>query len=412
MKITSATTQAYRLPLKERMISAKFTMTHRELLVLTLTTDAGLAGTGWCTTAGVGALAARTLIDAYLAPFLIGMDPRHTERIWHRLWSDCHAAGPGGITTLALSAIDIALWDIKAKHAREPLHRLLGGARSAVAVYASAINLHLTKEQLLAQVEDHLSQGYTAFKLKIGRADAEEDIDRCRAVRKLIGARSLMLDANQKWTAGEAVQRCRGLAAVTPAFVEEPLISDDVAGHAHVRAHGGVPLALGEQLCNRFEFWNYVRAEAVDILQPDVWKVGGITEWMKIAALAQCANLVVSPHGALEISLHLAGATPNSGMVENIFGLNLHDFGATTTPIEIRNGAIALPETPGHGVMLDGPALAAQRGARHRRDQARGGDQRRALTVHGRRRCGRSKASGSSTSPMCWPGRSRPINSR
>ncbi len=125
-------------------------MTHRELVLLTVETDAGLAGTGWCTTAGVGALAARALIDAYLAPFLIGEDPRHNERIWQRLWADCHAAGPGGITTLALSAIDIALWDIKAKHAREPLHRLLGGARSTVGVYASAINLHLTKEQLLA----------------------------------------------------------------------------------------------------------------------------------------------------------------------------------------------------------------------------------------------------------------------
>ena len=359
MKITSATTRAFRLPLKERMISSKFTMTHRELVLLTVETDAGLAGTGWCTTAGVGALAARALIDAYLAPFLIGEDPRHNERIWQRLWADCHAAGPGGITTLALSAIDIALWDIKAKHAREPLHRLLGGARSTVGVYASAINLHLTKEQLLGQVEDHLSQGYSAFKLKIGRADADEDLDRCRAVRKLIGARQLMLDVNQKWTAGEAVQRCRALADVAPTFIEEPLLSDDVAGHAHVRAHGGIPVALGEQLCNRFEFWNYVRAEAVDYVQPDVWKVGGITEWMKVATLAQCANLVVSPHGALEISMHLAGATPNCSMVENIFGLNLHDFGATVAQVAIKNGTIALPDEPGHGVVFDGPALAA-----------------------------------------------------
>lgn len=359
MNITSATTRAFRLPLKERMISSKFTMTHRELVLLTVETDAGLTGTGWCTTAGVGALAARALIDAYLAPFLLGEDPRNNERIWQRLWTDCHAAGPGGITTLALSAIDIALWDIKAKHAREPLHRLLGGARASVGVYASAINLHLTKEQLLAQVEDHLSQGYSAFKLKIGRADADEDLDRCRAVRKLIGARALMLDVNQKWSAGEAVQRCRGLAEVAPTFVEEPLISDDVAGHAHVRAHGGVPLALGEQLCNRFEFWNYVRAEAADFLQPDVWKVGGITEWTKVAMLAQCANLVVSPHGALEISMHLAGATPNCAMVENIFGLNLYDFGATARPVIIKNGTIALPDAPGHGVAFDGPALAA-----------------------------------------------------
>jgi L-alanine-DL-glutamate epimerase-like enolase superfamily enzyme len=359
MKITSATTRAYRLPLKERLASSKVSMTHRELVVLTVETDAGITGTGWLTTAGVGALAARAMIDSYFAPFLIGEDPRHNERSWTRLWSDAHAAGPAGITTLALSAIDIALWDIKAKAAKEPLWRLLGGSRSTVGVYASAINLHLSKDALLAQVEDHLSQGYAGFKLKVGKPDPEEDLDRCRAVRKLIGARALMLDANQKWTAGEAVQRCRELAEINPLFVEEPLISDDVQGHAHVRRHGGVAIALGETLGNRYDFWNYVHAGAVDTLQPDVWKVGGITEWMKIATLGQCANLVVSPHACLELSVHLAAAVPNGTPAENIFGLNLYDFGAAATPMPIKNGVVTLGETPGHGVVFDGPALAS-----------------------------------------------------
>ena len=352
-------------------------MTHRELVLLEVRTDSGETGTGWCTTAGVGALAAKTLIDAYLTPFLIGEDPRYNERIWQKLWIDCHAAGPGGITTLALSTIDIALWDIRAKHAGEPLYRLLGGMRSSVGIYASAINLHLTKDALLAQVEGHLREGYTAFKLKVGRADAEEDIDRCRAVRKLIGSRDLMLDSNQKWTAGEAALRCRGLAEIKPLFIEEPLLSDDIAGHAYVRAHGGIPVAAGEQLCNRYEFWNYIRAEAIDYVQPDVGKVGGVTEWMKIASLAQCANLTVSPHGVLELSMHLAGAVPNCGMIENIFGLSLYDLGATISPIDINNGTIALPETPGHGIVFDGPALAAHE------ISATGAIQREAITHSG-----------------------------
>jgi L-alanine-DL-glutamate epimerase-like enolase superfamily enzyme len=358
MKITRVTTKAYRLPLRERLISSKITMTHRELVLVSVETDAGESGVGWCTTAGVGALAVQRLIDAYMVPLVIGEDPRNNERIWQRLWTDCHAAGPGGITTLALSTIDIALWDIKGKLAREPLHRLLGGARDRVGIYASAINLHLTQDQLLAQVEEHLRQGYAAFKLKVGRTDAAEDLARCRAVRKLIGSRDLMLDANQKWTAGEAAQRCRGLVEVAPLFIEEPILSDDVAGHAHVRAHGGVPVAMGESLCNRFEFWNYVRAEAVDYLQPDVGKVGGITEFLKIAALAQCANLVVSPHGVLELSVHLAGALSNASKVENIFGLSLHELGATRAAVQIVDGTIALPQVPGHGVVFDGPALA------------------------------------------------------
>jgi L-alanine-DL-glutamate epimerase-like enolase superfamily enzyme len=276
------------------------------------------------------------------------------------MWKECHAAGPGGITTLALSALDIALWDIKAKALGEPLHRLLGGARASVPVYASAINLHLTEDQLVDQVKGHLAQGYTAFKLKVGRPDLDEDVDRCRAVREVIGAQGqLMLDANQKWGIGEAVQRCRLLAAVSPLFVEEPLLSDDVHGHKKLRDASGVPIALGEQLGNRYDFWNYVRDDAADFLQPDVWKVGGISEFMKIVALGAATNVDISPHGAMEISVHLAAAAPNALHVENIFGLNLHDFGATANPMPIKDGKLVPPDAPGHGVAFDGSSLVA-----------------------------------------------------
>lgn len=359
MKIVRTGIRSYRLPLRQRMVSSRFAMTHRELVVVEVETDDGLTGIGWCTTAGVGAMAVRALIEAYLLPGLTGEDPRNVERIRQRLWMECHAAGASGITTLAISAIDIALWDLKAKHAGEPLHRLLGGARPAVEVYASAINLHLSEEELVAQVKDHLAQGYRSFKLKVGRPDIAEDVSRCRAVRAVIGSGcQLLLDANQKWGPGEAVARCRALAEFAPLFVEEPLLSDDVAGHRHVRRAAGVAVAMGETLGNRYEFWNYVREEAADFLQPDVWKVGGITEFLKIGALAAAANLDISPHGAMEISQHLAAALPNALHVENIFGLNLHDFGATAEPLPIKDGRIVLGEALGHGVVFDGPALA------------------------------------------------------
>lgn len=358
MKITQVQCRAFQLPLKERLISAKFTLTHRELIVLTLETDTGLIGTGWCTTPGSGALAARALIESYLVPLLIGEDPRNNERIWNRLWTECHYSGAGGLTTLAIAPIDIAIWDIKAKLAGEPLHRLLGGSRTQVPVYASAINLHLDREALLAQTEGFLTAGYTAFKLKIGRRDFAEDMDRCRAVRALIGSgRDLCLDVNQKWTPAEAIQRCRSLAEVMPAFIEEPTLSDDVAGHAAICRAGDVPVAVGEQLGNRYEFWNYVRDRAADILQPCPFSVGGITEWMKIAALAQCSNLTISPHGALELSTHLAGAITHSSSVENIFTTSLYELGVCTQPIRIENGLVTLNDTPGHGVVFDGPAL-------------------------------------------------------
>src|SRR5262249_33953584 len=157
-------------------------------------------------------------------------------------------------------ALDIALWDIKAKALGEPLHRLLGGARPSVPVYASAINLHLTKEQLVAQARSQLDQGYTQFKLKVGKPDLYEDVDRCKAGREVIGPNSLlMVDANQKWGIGEAVQRCTLLAEISPYFIEEPLLSDDVHGHRKLRDAAGVPIAMGEQLTNRYDFWNYIR---------------------------------------------------------------------------------------------------------------------------------------------------------
>lgn len=136
-------------------------------------------------------------------------------------------------------------------------------------------------------------------------------------------------------------------------------MSDDVAGHAHLRRSVPVPVAIGEQLGNRFDFWNYVRGEAADVLQPNVWKVGGITEWLKVAHLAQSANLTIAPHNALELSAHLVGAITNGFMVENIEGGNLADFGVVIEAPAVTNAQVRLDSRPGHGVVFDEAALAA-----------------------------------------------------
>ena len=358
MKISRITCNAYRMPLKQAFSSSRVTMTHRELVVVEIETEDEQTGIGWCTTAGVGAAAVQALVVGYLGPMLPGSDPRNIERIWQRLWMECHAAGPAGITTLALSAIDIALWDLKAKVVGEPLYRLLGGARNSVEVYASAINLHLSTEELVAQTQAQLREGYSAFKIKVGRPGLYEDRKRCLAVRDVIGDnRTLMLDANQKWSVAEATQRLRHLWDAAPLFIEEPVLSDTIDAHTRLRAGTGMPIAVGEQLCNRYEFWNYVRGGAIDFLQPDVWKVGGITEFLKIAALGAASGIPISPHGALELSAHLAAALPNVLHVENIFGLNLFDFGATAEPPAIVNGRYTPEQIPGHGVRFDRQAL-------------------------------------------------------
>jgi L-alanine-DL-glutamate epimerase-like enolase superfamily enzyme len=353
MRIAAVTSRAYRLPLAEAWVSAKYRITHHEYVITEIVTDDGRRGTGWCQTIGVGALSVAALVQSYLAGMVIGEDPRNTERIWSALWEDCHFAGPSGISTLAIATIDIALWDLKAQAANMPLHRLIGGMRDEVGVYASAVNLHLSEDALLAQVEEHLAAGYAVFKIKIGRNAFDEDLARARAVRKAIGQRrALMLDVNQRWSAGLAVSRLHALRELSPDWIEEPLLSDDVRGHALVRAQGGVPVAVGEQLGNRFDFWNYIVAEAVDILQPNVWKVGGITEWLKIAHLAQNANLPVAPHNSLELSRHLVAGVQNGLMVENIFGGNLSDLGVVEEPVTIERGRTRIPGRPGHGVVF------------------------------------------------------------
>lgn len=359
MRITDITSSAYRIPLSEKWVSAKYLITHHEYVVTEIETDRGVTGVGWCSTIGVGALAIVSLIESYMAPMLLGEDPRNVERIWTKLWEDSHFAGPGGLTTLAIATIDIALWDIRAKDAGLPLYQLIGGMKDVVDVYASAVNLHLTEDQLLEQVEGHLALGYEVFKLKIGRQDPAEDLNRTRAVRKVIGkSRTLLLDVNQKWKAAEAVSRLRVLAEIRPGWIEEPLLSDDIDGHVHVRAHGGIPVAVGEQLCNRFEFWNYVKRNAADVLQPNVWKVGGITEWLKVAHMAQHANLLIAPHDSLELSVHLVAAVANGYMVENIFGGNLTDLGIIEEPVIIESGRVRLPRKPGHGIAFNKSALS------------------------------------------------------
>lgn len=362
MRIAEVVAGTYRIPLAEPWVSAKYRITHHEYVVTEIRTECGRSGTGWCQTIGLGGLAVEQLLTAYLAPTLVGEDPCNTERIWSRLWDECHFLGPAGITTLALATVDIALWDIKAKAAGLPLHQLLGGMSDSVGVYASAVNLHLTQDQLLAQVDEQLAQGYETFKLKIGRNDPVEDLDRMRAVRKLIGpSRALLLDVNQRWTSGEALVKLKAFADINPGWIEEPLLSDDVAGHAHLRRTCGVPIAVGEQLGNRYEFWAYIRAEAADVLQPNVWKVGGVGEWMKIAHAAQLANLVIAPHDSLELSCHLVGAIRNGFLVENIFGGNLSDLGVVEEPVTVARGRIALSQKPGHGVVFRGDRLKSYR---------------------------------------------------
>jgi L-alanine-DL-glutamate epimerase-like enolase superfamily enzyme len=181
---------------------------------------------------------------AYLMPIVFGKEPSYIQRLWRCHWQECHDAGARGIGRLAIKAIDVALWELAGKTVGKPLSQLLGGARESIAAHGSSVNL--SQDELVALVEDWLSRGYEAVKAKVGSKDPGEDVERIEAVRELIGhRRHLMVDANQAWTVSEAVMRTRMLEPCRPYWIEEPLISDDVPGHARLRGAVSTAIAVG-----------------------------------------------------------------------------------------------------------------------------------------------------------------------
>jgi L-alanine-DL-glutamate epimerase-like enolase superfamily enzyme len=195
--------------------------------------------------------------------------------------------------------------------------------------------------------------------MKVGRENPAEDVERVGSVRRLIGPGTrLMLDVNQAWKAGEAIRRTTLLRPFDPFWLEEPLLADDREGHAHVRQATGVPIAVGETMYTRYEFADYIRAKAVDIVQADIIRVGGFTEWMKIAKLAESFNLPVAPHFMMELSIHALCAVPNGLILEDLRGGSLTDLGILVEPIRVKHGGLAPANRPGHGIVLDVKALS------------------------------------------------------
>jgi L-alanine-DL-glutamate epimerase-like enolase superfamily enzyme len=359
MRIAEVDARLYRLPLPIPVAGSAPCILHREFVITSLTTDTGIGGTGFAYTYGLGGSAIRELVRTYLTPLVVGSDPRDIERIWARCWHAVQSLGSAGMTRLALAAIDIALWDILAKRADLPLWRLLGGYRERVPAYASGILADLDGEGLLDQMRGFLERGYRAVKMKVGCDNPEEDVARVSSVRRVIGPGvQLMLDATQKWTAAEAIRRANMLKPFDPFWLEEPVLADDRVAHVRVRQATGIPMAIGESLHTRLEFADFIRAGAVDIMQPDIPRVGGFTEWMKIAKLAECFNLPVAPHFLIELSVHALCAVPNGLILEDLQYGSLTELGILAEPIRVVNGEMTPPPRPGHGIVFDPAALA------------------------------------------------------
>jgi len=351
----------YRIPLPAAVSDSMHgEMAAFELNTLRLRDADGAEGIGYTFTCGRNGGAIDALLARDFPPLLLGEEADRIERIWQKVWWATHYGGRGGPTVLALSALDIALWDLKAKRLREPLWRLLGGFDPSVPCYAGGIDLDDPLDRLLKQAEANLARGFRAIKMKVGRPRLAEDVERVRAMRQFLGDDfPLMVDANMKWSADEAIRAARAFRPYAIGWLEEPLIPDDVAGHVRVVREGGLPVATGENFRTLWEFKQMIASGGVTFPEPDVTNCGGITPFIKIAHLAESYNLPVTSHGAHDITVHLLGAVPNRSYLEaHGFGLDRY----IAEPLQIRDGFAVCPDRPGHGIAFDWVALAPIRG--------------------------------------------------
>ena len=356
-RIVTIETGFYRIPLTVTLSDS----THGEILAFELLTcrvrdSDGAEGVGYTYTVGRNGGAVADILRREIPELVEGREADDTEAIWHHVWWGLHYGGRGGPTVLALSALDIALWDLKARRASLPLFRLLGGFSDRVPCYAGGIDLDLSVEALLAQTDGNIAKGFRAIKMKVGRPNLASDVARVRAMRQHLGEGfPLMADANMKWTVEEAIRAARALQVDDLTWLEEPIIPDDVAGHARILNAVAVPIAAGENLHTLWEFTNYIATGAVSYPEPDVTNCGGVTGFMKIARLAEAFNLPVTSHGAHDITVHLLAACPNRSYLEaHGFGLDRY----IEHPLVLDEGMALVPLRPGHGISFDWPALA------------------------------------------------------
>ena len=291
-----------------------------------------------------------------IAPALLGEDPNDIARLWNKLCWAGASVGRSGLATQALGAFDVALWDLKARRAGLPLAKLLGAWRDSVACYnTSGGFLHTPLEQLLVNAAASVERGIGGIKLKVGQPDRALDVQRVEAVRRHLGDHvPLMVDANQQWDRPTAQRMCRTFEDFDLVWIEEPLDAYDHEGHAALAARFDTPIATGEMLTSVAEHGELIRHRAADYLMPDAPRVGGITPFLRIASQAEAAGLMLAPHFAMELHVHLAAAYPTETWLEHFDWLEP----LFNERLEVWAGRMLVPDRPGLGLSLSGQARA------------------------------------------------------
>jgi L-alanine-DL-glutamate epimerase-like enolase superfamily enzyme len=348
-----------RLPLGVPISDAKvFTgrqkpMTEVVFLFAELLTEQGHTGFGFSYSKRAGGPAQYAHAEE-VAQGVIGEDPNDIGKIYTKLLWAGASVGRSGVATQALAAIDVALYDLKAKRAGLPLAKLLGSYRDSVRTYnTSGGFLNATLDEVKARATQSLEEGIGGIKIKVGLPDSAEDLRRVAGVREHIGPDvALMVDANQQWDRATALRMGRRLEEFDLVWIEEPLDAYDFEGHAQLAQALDTPIATGEMLTSVAEHKALMAANGCDIIQPDAPRVGGITQFLRLAALADERGLGLAPHFAMEIHLHLAAAYPTEPWVEHFDWLDP----LFNERLETKDGRMQVPDRPGLGVTLSDQA--------------------------------------------------------
>lgn len=345
----------YRVPSRTVQQNSTHTFREYEYIVTRISFSNGFEGIGYTYTQGNGGTAILKLLDDYFSKSILQDKVSTPSELRKKIWDYTYAFGLEGLSRLAYAALDTAYYDAAAKERGLPLYMYLGGEEGArIRTYRSAIDLNMSMDELRADIKKFRDQNYSVFKIKVGKEDFNEDLERLDSVREIIGDASvLMVDANRRWTLKEALQKGRELQKKGIFWLEEPVEADSLDDYAFLRERLDILIAGGESLYNGYEMEQFIKKQCADISQIDVLRAGGVHEWMRLATLAGSMGTQVAPHFTEEIAIQVLCAAGNSMFLEHLPGSNLRDSGLMKRPFEIRDGYAYPGKEPGSGIDFD-----------------------------------------------------------
>jgi L-alanine-DL-glutamate epimerase-like enolase superfamily enzyme len=359
LKITGLRTARVDLPLREPFVTSLHDIRSIGCLLVYLNTDDGVTGESYMWLSSAGRLPVLDAMVKSLADLVVGRDPSDVRAIWQDMWDAVELLDRRGVTMFGISAIDTACWDLMGKAREAPVHRLLGTVRDRVPVYADGgLFTSMTIAELVTQANGFLDKGFRAMKMRIGPPSLAETEQRVAAIREAIGPDvALMADVNQGLNVADAIRLGRALEPYKLAWLEEPIPGHDIAGAARVAAEIDTPVALGQSIYNRYGFAEVMEREAAGVLMPDLQRVGGISEFIKVAHMAEALDLPVTPHLFTEQCLQLCAVLPNCFYAEHISWFET----LFAEPLEMEDGCLLVPDRPGLGFTFDPDAVARYR---------------------------------------------------